>query len=456
VTDDASFKFNEYLHKAVDALGKQHPPQRFDSIKQERLPLTGLGEENTLDLLAPLALGEAAYLDGDVALAHMDPPTPWITWATQMWNARLNQNLLHIATSPFAKQAEDIVISWLAPYFGMDGGHMCSGSTIANLTALWAARDLKHAKTVISSTAAHISVKKAATILGMNYIALPTNSREELDLSALPPSDVIKDACLVLTAGTTSAGAIDPLTSTELNEIRQQIKWLHIDAAWAGPLRLSSRYQSVLAGIEHADSVAVSAHKWLYQPKDSALIFFKDTQAVNPAISEGSSYLATPNVGVQGSRGAAAVSLLAMLLAWGKDGLATRIDKNMDKATKLERFIKELPSTALQPSNNEQDALIEMRVFTPDGNKHSSGVVLFRPSLSLLQPIPQSQLAVSIEDNNKLTAQYFSALPDGLFSTCKIGNTLWLRSVSANPNADMDKICEVILQALQSISENKT
>jgi L-2,4-diaminobutyrate decarboxylase len=260
----------------------------------------------------------------------------------------------------------------------------------------------------------------------------------------------------VLTAGTTSAGAIDPLTSTELNEIRQQIKWLHIDAAWAGPLRLSSRYQSVLAGIEHADSVAVSAHKWLYQPKDSALIFFKDTQAVNPAISEGSSYLATPNVGVQGSRGAAAVSLLAMLLAWGKDGLATRIDKNMDKATKLERFIKELPSTALQPSNNEQDALIEMRVFTPDGNKHSSGVVLFRPSLSLLQPIPQSQLAVSIEDNNKLTAQYFSALPDGLFSTCKIGNTLWLRSVSANPNADMDKICEVIHQALKSVSENKT
>jgi hypothetical protein len=38
------------------------------------------------------------------SLAHMDPPTPWITWAMALWNASLNQNLLHEMTSPFATQ----------------------------------------------------------------------------------------------------------------------------------------------------------------------------------------------------------------------------------------------------------------------------------------------------------------------------------------------------------------
>jgi len=78
--------------------------------------------------------------------------------------------------------------------------------------------------------------------------------------------------------------------------------------AWrrAGPLRLSSEYAHLLDGIEKADSVAVSAHKWLFQPKESAIVFFKDVELAHAAISFGGSYLAKPNVGVQGSRGAAA------------------------------------------------------------------------------------------------------------------------------------------------------
>ena len=73
----------------------------------------------------------------------------------ELWNARLNQNLLHSATAPFATEAEKQVIDWLQPYFGMGAGHMCSGSTLANLTALWAARDVKSIKKVVASEAAH-------------------------------------------------------------------------------------------------------------------------------------------------------------------------------------------------------------------------------------------------------------------------------------------------------------
>lgn len=111
----------------------------------------------------------------------MDPPTPWITWAMALWNARLNQNLLHRTTSPFATEAEKMVIDWLIPFFGMNGGHMCSGSTISNLTALWAARDVKGVKKVVASEAAHLSIQKAARILGLAYEEIPANTEGQLD-----------------------------------------------------------------------------------------------------------------------------------------------------------------------------------------------------------------------------------------------------------------------------------
>ena len=59
--------------------------------------------------------------------------------------------------------------------------------------------------------------------------------------------------------------------------------WIHVDAAWAGPLVLSEQHKGRLAGIERADSVAVSAHKWLFQPKEAGLVFFR--QVYNIIIS---------------------------------------------------------------------------------------------------------------------------------------------------------------------------
>ena len=136
-------------------------------------------------------------------------------------------------------------------------------------------------------------------------------------------------AALVLTAGTTVTGAVDPLAA------RGDAAWRHVDAAWAGPLRLSERHAGLLNGIESADSVAVSAHKWLFQPKESALVLFADAERAHEAISFGGSYLAAPNVGLLGSHGAAALPLAATLLAWGREGTAARIDACMDIASRL-------------------------------------------------------------------------------------------------------------------------
>jgi glutamate/tyrosine decarboxylase-like PLP-dependent enzyme len=170
------------------------------------------------------------------------------------------------ATAPFAKEAEERVINWLTPFFGMQGGHFCTGSTLANLTALWAARDIANVTKVVASEAAHISIAKAAHILGLSYESIPTDAHGVLDPKQLGD---LSHTCLVLTAGTTTLGAIDPL------HLIGTAAWTHVDAAWAGALRLSPKYALLLEGIEQADSIALSAHKWFFQPKDSALIFSK-------------------------------------------------------------------------------------------------------------------------------------------------------------------------------------
>lgn len=395
---DKSFIPDAGLEHAIDLL-RHTPPEQVE------LPVTfsehGIGELETLDLLAPHVLGSATYLDSPNALAHMDPPTPWITWATTLWNSRLNQNLLHPATAPFAIKAERKVIEWLAPFFGMNGGHMCSGSSVANLTALWTARDTKQIEKIVASKAAHISIEKAARILGLPYEQIATKSVGQIDPEKLGD---ISNACLVLTAGTTATGVIDSL------ELVGQAKWSHVDAAWAGPLRLSPDHADLLDGIEKADSIAVSAHKWFFQPKDSALIMFREPEMANPAISFGGGYLTAPNIGVQGSRGAPAIPLLATMIAWGRKGISDRIDHAMSMAAMLAAEL------------SKEDSIY---LWAPP----TTGVTVFRPL-------------------TMTTDELYQRLSESMFSTCVLEDEKWLRSVAANPLADIDKIISVIQRAI--------
>jgi L-2,4-diaminobutyrate decarboxylase len=399
---DKEFSFDsDGLHHAVDLMGRDFSNEERLGLPLE-LPQVGMGSMAVLNSLAPSILGGAARLGEATSFAHMDPPTPWITWAIALWNASLNQNLLHPATAPVARQMEQRVVAWLAPFFGMNGGHMTPGSTVANLTALWSARECAGVTEVIASEGAHLSIAKAAHILGLKYLSLPIDANGSIDAAQLP-TDLSKSA-LVLTAGATSSGAIDPLV------LVGRAAWTHVDAAWAGSLRLS-KYANLLAGIESADSVAVSAHKWLFQPKESALVLFKDTERAHAAVSFGGAYLATPNVGVLGSHGATATVLLATLLAWGYQGVAQRIEHCMDLARCFRDFVA-------------ADERLELYA------EPQSGIVVWRP-----------------KDEN-LFGQVLQQLPAGSTSTTSISGGKWFRNVAANPSADIDILMANIHGAL--------
>jgi L-2,4-diaminobutyrate decarboxylase len=288
----------------------------------------------------------------------------------------------------------------------MESGQMVAGSTLANLTALWAAREVRGVTEVVASDAAHLSVRKAAALLGLRFRAVPVDARQRLQAQALGD---VRNAALVLTAGTTATGAIDPLACGE------EAAWVHVDAAWAGPLRLSRRYAPLLNGIEYADSVALSAHKWLFQPKESALVLFARWPEARQAISFGGGYLAVPNVGVAGSHGAMAVPLLATLLAWGQRGVAARIERCMALAEELASLVRVHP---------------ELELFA----EPSCGVLAWRPR--------------GIEDLRGLRARMRGAF----VSLTQIGDSLWLRSVAANPMAEPARVVESVLAARGSLA----
>lgn len=260
-----------------------------------------------------------------------------MTWAATAWAAALNQNLLHPDTAPIARQLEGKVIDWLAPAFGMDGGHLVPGSTIANLTALWAARELTGARRVVISTAAHLSIAKAARILGLELVQVPADDQQRLRVDLLP--DDLADAVVVLIAGTVATGAMDPL------DLGHGAAWVHVDAAWAGPLRLS-KHARLLDGIEAADSVAISAHKWLYQPKECGVVLFADAEPVHAALSFGGGYLAAPNIGLLGSHANTALPLAVTLLAWGVLASPVAMRLTWPRATDLPT------SSATPPTSN--------------------------------------------------------------------------------------------------------
>lgn len=399
---DKEFTVNsDGLHQAVELMRRDFGKLEVLDLPVE-LPELGIGSTTALNSLAPSILGGAARLGEVTSFAHMDPPTPWITWAVTLWNASLNQNLLHPATAPVARQIEQRVVAWLAPFFGMNGGHMTPGSSLANLTALWSARECAGITEVIASEGAHLSIAKAAHILSLKFRTVPINAMGSMDAAQLP-SDMSKSA-LVLTVGATSTGAIDSLG------LAGRAAWTHVDAAWAGPLRMS-KYANFLEGIELADSVAVSAHKWLFQPKESALVFFKDTKTAHAAVSFGGAYLAIPNVGVLGSHGATATALLATLLAWGREGVAQRIEHCMDLARRLRDFVV------------ADDRLVLYA-------EPQTGIVLWRP-----------------KDEN-LFDHVLQQLPVGSTSTTSVAGGRWFRNVAANPIADIDILIANIHGAL--------
>ncbi|MCI2974677.1 MAG: pyridoxal-dependent decarboxylase [Ferrimicrobium sp.] len=207
-----------------------------------------------------------------------------------------------------AVHCENEALRWLADLAGMPqgaGGTFVSGGSLANLSGLHAARQRAKERRdfqrpdrwrVMSSHEAHSSIASAASLMDLEVIYVPTGSDGKLTGIGLNEvwaqlDDEIRSSvvAVVATAGTTNAGLVDDLQSVSTFAQANDL-WLHIDGAYGGAA-LASKERWRFEGIEHADSLVIDPHKWLFAPFDAAAILYREPKYAKHALTQEAAYL---------------------------------------------------------------------------------------------------------------------------------------------------------------------
>lgn len=327
-------------------------------------------------------------------IGHMTSALPYFHLPLAKLMVGLNQNLVKIETSkaftPLERQVLGIMHKLV---YGQDEdfytrylhsakhslGAFCSGGTVANITALWVARNnllgpkpgftgvsraglaaaYRHYNIdgigVLSSRRGHYSLGKAMDLLGMGRDEMVTIDCPSQTLS--PEKALIagkefeaqgkKLLAIVGIAGTTETGHVDPLN--ELADVAEELGcWFHVDAAWGGSTLFSERYRHKLKGIERADSITMDAHKQMYVPMGAGMALFKDPKDSNAVrhhaqyiLREGSKDLGSTTL--EGSRNGMAMLVYASLHILGRQGYELLINQSIEKARCYAEMIDDDP-----------------------------------------------------------------------------------------------------------------
>jgi glutamate/tyrosine decarboxylase-like PLP-dependent enzyme len=191
----------------------------------------------------------------------------------------VNPNNHALDGGPVTSEMEKEAVAELAAMLGFGEpflGHLTSSGTIANLEALWVARELHPDKGVAHGANAHYTHARMCEVLRMPSHSVPFGPDGRMDLEALEALCAGGEiGTAVLTGGTTGFGAVDPIAEAlELRE-RYGVR-IHVDAAYGGFFRLLDDAPAGLRAIEGADSVVIDPHKHGLQPYGCGAVMFKD------------------------------------------------------------------------------------------------------------------------------------------------------------------------------------
>ncbi len=196
----------------------------------------------------------------------------------------INPNNHALDGGPATARMEKEAVAQLAGMFGLAThlGHLTTSGTIANLEALWVARELHPGLGIAYSAEAHYTHARMCGVLGVEGTAVPVDGAGRLDVGAL---DALlaggRIGTVVATAGTTGLGAVDPVHEV-LAVARAHGVRVHVDAAYGGFFTLLAGAGGL--GIEEApwraiaecDSVVVDPHKHGLQPYGCGAVLFRD------------------------------------------------------------------------------------------------------------------------------------------------------------------------------------
>ena len=309
---------------------------------------------------------------------------------------------------PSAAAIEYFIINWLLEKVGWPpspiaapndnkntdfaGGVLVHGGSLANLTALIAARNRtapdvwkKGTPTdlaLLAPQGAHYSIARASGILGIGQDAicyLDVDERGAIIPDRLPDAyeklrnDGKRALALIANACSTAVGIYDPLQ--EIGDFcRAHDIWFHVDGAHGASALLSEKYRHRLIGVEKADSIIWDAHKLMRTPTLCAALLVRDHRTIDHAFQQEASYLfhekEQPGFDfmhrtVECTKAGLGLKLFMVLAALGEQGLAEHIERQMELAVEAFEYIH--PLTEFECPVRPQSNILCFRI---EGSDH--------------------------------------------------------------------------------------
>ena len=316
-------------------------PEHATAPEEVLARLDAIGSPATMGIAGPRFFGFVIGGTLPAALAA--------NWLTSAWD----QNAGLFAATPISAAAEEVSLAWLLEVLKLPagcGGAFVTGATVANFTALAAARHAVLERvgwdveadglfgappvSVIVSEEAHPSVFKALGMLGLGrerVLRVPVDAQGRIrpECLARPGGPAI----VCLQAGNVNTGAFDPAPAI-CEHARAMDAWIHVDGAFGLWAAASPEHAHLVQGVAAADSWATDAHKWLNVTYDSGLAFVRDPAHLRGAMSLTAAYLPQgehrePSQYVpELSRRARGIEIWAALKSLGRSGLAELIARN--------------------------------------------------------------------------------------------------------------------------------
>ncbi|PSV34383.1 putative pyridoxal-dependent aspartate 1-decarboxylase [Photobacterium sp. GB-27] len=392
IEKELSENLNEFLRTHIAATEKPLLEIEKDFSDPAIPEIPSFVSEHTQFLLNKL-VSQSVHTSAPSFIGHMTSALPYFMMPLSKIMIALNQNLVKIETSKAFTPLERQVLGMLHKLIFNENesfyqqwmhsadhslGAFCSGGTIANITALWVARNtvlkpdgdfkgiaqeglfraMKHYGyddlAILVSERGHYSLKKSADVLGIgrdSLISIKTDDDNRINIDHLQSTlaDLkqrnIKPFAIIGIAGTTETGNVDPLD--QLADIATEHDChFHVDAAWGGATLMSNKYRHLLKGIERADSITIDAHKQLYIPMGAGMVIFKNPELMT-AIEHHAEYIlrkGSKDLGshtLEGSRSGMAMLLYASMNIISRPGYELLINNSIEKARYFADLIKQ-------------------------------------------------------------------------------------------------------------------
>lgn len=278
-----------------------------------------------IETLRRLREGEPSYVRGEV-LGSMTVDAP--NYLVEAFKIFINTNLNDPKLFKITYELERACIKWLSEIMHGGGyGLLTYGGSESNLTALYVLRELTGGDVVLAPKSVHISIRKSCKVLKMNLIEVG------VDEDFLPRLDDLcrlirkyegRLACVVMTAGTTDLGVVEPVEL--LVKMCGDVKYaIHVDAAYGGliaPFIAESDPEIPVFDfrLEKVHTIAVDFHK-LITPAPCGALLLRSRELEDLITFEAPYMPSGRNRGLLGTRsGGIAATAWAAINSLGTEG----------------------------------------------------------------------------------------------------------------------------------------